>query len=242
MDKVALITGASRGLGSVIATQLGRLEYKLILTSRGDAELQAISKNLKAEGVSAHALAGDVSDPIHRQALVQIARDLGRLDILINNASELGPEPMLDLVEYPAGALERVLAVNLIAPLALVQIALPLLEASGGLIVNLSSDAARGGYPTWGGYGSSKAALDLASLTLANELRDSGVAVVSVDPGEIRTQMLQQANPGEDISDRPLPDVTIPFWMWLIGQPRRGVTGHRYEAQAEKWESDSEAE
>ena len=103
-------------------------------------------------------------------------------------------------------------------------------------MVNISSDAALGGYPGWGAYGASKAALDLVSLTLANELRDADVAVVSVDPGDMRTQMHQDAFPNEDISDRPLPQVTIPFWAWLLGQARMAVTGRRYEAQSDRWE------
>jgi len=110
---------------------------------------------------------------------------------------------------------------------------------SGGLVVNISSDAARGGYPGWGGYGLTKAALDLASLTLANELSARGVGgigVVAVDPGDLRTRMHQEAFPGEDISDRPLPEVTLPFWAWLFGQPRAAVTGRRYQAQSDRWE------
>jgi NAD(P)-dependent dehydrogenase (short-subunit alcohol dehydrogenase family) len=110
------------------------------------------------------------------------------------------------------------------------------LEESGGLIVNVSSDAAVGGYPGWGGYGLTKAALDLASLTLANELRERGVGVAAVDPGDLRTRMHQEAFPGEDISDRPLPEVTLPFWAWLLEQPRADVTGRRYRAQADRWE------
>jgi NAD(P)-dependent dehydrogenase (short-subunit alcohol dehydrogenase family) len=242
MAQVALITGASRGLGAVIATLLGRLEYSLVITSRGGEALGEVAKTLLDEGVSVKAVSGDVSNPAHQRALMDATMELGRLDVLINNASELGPTPMLELLYYPPGTLERVLAVNLIAPLELTRQGMPLLKESGGLVVNISSDAARGGYPTWGGYGSSKAALDLASLTLAHELRGSGVAVVSVDPGEMRTQMLQQANPDEDISDRPLPDATIPFWLWLFGQPRPRVNGQRYEAQAEGWELGRETE
>jgi len=103
-------------------------------------------------------------------------------------------------------------------------------------VVNISSDAALGGYPGWGGYGLTKAALDLASLTLGNELAGRGVGVVAVDPGDLRTRMHQDAFPGEDISDRPLPEVTLPFWAWLFGQPRGAVTGRRYRAQADRWE------
>ena len=125
---------------------------------------------------------------------------------------------------------------NVLAPLALIQEALPLLERAHGLVVNITSDAAIGGYPGWGVYGASKAALDLVSKTLAAELRDEGVAVVSVDPGDMRTTMHQDAYPGQDISDRPLPDVTVPFWAWLLSQPPKAVSGGRFQAQASLWE------
>ncbi len=113
---------------------------------------------------------------------------------------------------------------------------LPYLEVAEGLIVNVTSDAARGGYPGWGGYGSTKAALELASLTLANELREKGVGVVSVDPGDLRTAMHQRAFPGENISDRPRPEITLPFWAWLLEQDRQDITGQRLGAQSDRWE------
>ena len=143
---------------------------------------------------------------------------------------------MPPLAETSRENLLSVLDVNVLAPLALVQEALPLLESSHGLVVNISSDAAIGGYPGWGTYGASKAALDLVSKTLAAELRDRGVAVVSVDPGDMRTAMHQAAYPGQDISDRPLPEVTLPFWAWLLSQPPMAVSGMRYQAQAPVWE------
>jgi NAD(P)-dependent dehydrogenase (short-subunit alcohol dehydrogenase family) len=231
--RTALITGASKGLGATLAEFLAAQGYDLVLTARGDEALQATVQSLARYGRKIVALAGDVADEAHRHKLVEAARSLGQLDLLVNNASELGPMP--PLTEYPLKALEGVLAVNLIAPLALIQEALPLLK--NGLIVNLSSDAAFGGYPGWGGYGMSKAALDLATLTLANELREDGIGVVSVDPGDMRTDMHQQAFAGEDISDRPLPDVTLPFWGWLLGQDPLTVSGGRYKAQAEQWEA-----
>jgi NAD(P)-dependent dehydrogenase (short-subunit alcohol dehydrogenase family) len=129
-----------------------------------------------------------------------------------------------------------VFAANVVAPVALVQDCLPLLTASRGTIVNITSDAATGAYPGWGGYGASKAALELVSRTLAAELAARGVSVVTVDPGDMRTRMHQDAFPGEDISDRPLPDVTIPFWAWLLGQDPSAVSGGRYRAQADRWE------
>lgn len=231
--RTALITGGSRGLGFTVADFLAAQGCGLVVTSRGEEELRSAARKLRRHGGEVTALAGSVTDPEHRRRLIQAARELGRLDVLLNNASTLGASPLPPLAEYPLAELEEALQVNVLAPIALVQEALPLLEESGGLIVNISSDAALGGYPGWGGYGLTKAALDLASLTMAKELP---VGVVSVDPGDLRTRMHQEAFPGEDISDRPLPDVTLPFWAWLFGQPPAAVTGRRYKAQAAVWE------
>lgn len=241
MHRTAIITGASRGLGRTVAEFLAAQSYDLVITSRGEADLEAAARELRRYGGRVIALAGDVADPAHRRRLAQAAREVGRLDILLNNASTLGATPLPPLAEYPIHELEEAFRVNVAAPIALAGEVLPLLEASGGLVVNVSSDAALGGYPGWGGYGLTKAALDLASLTLSNELRDRGVGVVAVDPGDLRTEMHQAAFPGEDISDRPLPEVTLPFWAWLFGQPRAAVTGRRYRAQAERWEVNAEA-
>lgn len=236
MNKAALITGASRGLGAELSRFLAADGFDLVVTARGEADLASTATSLRELGGRVVTLAGDVADPEHRSRLVAATGSLGRLDLLVNNASDLGATPLPPLAEYPLETFERVLANNLIAPLALVQAALPLLRASHGLIVNVSSDAAVGGYPGWGAYGASKAALDLVSSTLAAELREEGVAVVSVDPGDMRTKMHQDAFPGEDISDRPLPEVTVPFWAWLLGQPPMSVTGQRFQAQADRWE------
>lgn len=235
MNKVALITGASRGLGRTMAHFLAAQGFNLVITARGDEALQSVTHELKPMNVQVVAIAGDVSKAGHRQELVAAARSFGQLDLLVNNASLLGPSPQPVLASYPLETLEQVLDVNVLAPVGLIQDALPLLESSAGLIVNISSDAAVAGYAGWGGYGASKAALDLISVTLANELRNSGVAVVSVDPGDMRTAMHQEAFPGEDISDRPLPDVTIPFWAWLFGQEPSMISGQRFQAQGEQW-------
>jgi NAD(P)-dependent dehydrogenase (short-subunit alcohol dehydrogenase family) len=236
MNRTALITGASRGLGRTVAEFLAAQGYGLVLTARGEEDLQVAARALRRHGGKVIALAGDVTDPEHRRRLAAASKDLGRLDVLFNNASTLGATPLPPLAEYPLEELEAAFRVNVSAPLALVRETLPLLTESGGLIVNVSSDAARGGYPGWGGYGLTKAALDLASLTLANELSGRWVGVVAVDPGDLRTRMHQDAFPGEDISDRPLPEVTLPFWAWLFGQPPAAVTGRRYQAQADRWE------
>ena len=236
-SRVAVITGASRGLGELLARFLAGQGYNLILNARGGAALDTVVRSLASYNVEVKAIAGDIAEPSTRRAIVQLAKTFGGLDILINNASILGTSPVAPLANFPIDTLEQVYKANVIAPLALVQEALPLLKSSHGLVVNLSSDAARGGYETWGGYGSSKAALDLISLTLANELKADGVAVVSVDPGDMRTEMHQAAFLGDDISDRPLPEVTLPFWAWLFGQNRMAVSGGRYQAQAEQWEA-----
>ncbi len=236
-SKTALITGASRGLGAELAAFLAKQGYDLVLTARGEAALEATSQSLQQYGGAVLALPGDVSDQTLRRRLIEATTSVfGRLDLLINNASTLGQRPLPFLSDYSLEELEHVFTINVIAPLGLVQEALPLLKESGGLVVNMSSDAAVGGYPGWGGYGASKAALDLVSVTLANELREYGVGVVSVDPGDMRTQMHQDAFPGEDISDRPLPLATIPFWAWLLGREPLTVSGQRFQAQSESWE------
>jgi NAD(P)-dependent dehydrogenase (short-subunit alcohol dehydrogenase family) len=242
MKRVALITGGSRGLGRALAEFLAAQNHDLLITARGEKELQTAARELRRHGGRVITLAGNVTDPEHRRRLAETARSLGRLDLLFNNASTLGATPLPPLAEYPLDALEEAFRVNVSAPLALVQEVLPLLEASDGLIVNISSDAARGGYPGWGGYGLTKAALDLASLTLAHELAGRRVGVVAVDPGDLRTRMHQEAFPGEDISDRPLPEVTLPFWAWLLGQPPTAVTGRRYQAQSDRWEVNAPGE
>jgi NAD(P)-dependent dehydrogenase (short-subunit alcohol dehydrogenase family) len=182
------------------------------------------------------AIPGDVTDATHRHVLRNAVAQYGGLHLLVNNASDLGVSPLPPLSEYPLNQLDAVVRTNLIGPVGLVQELLPFLESAGGMVINISSDAARGGYPGWGGYGASKAALDLVSLTLANELRSRGVSVVTVDPGDMRTEMHQAAYPGQDISDRPQPDVTIPFWAWLLSQDPMAVSGQRFEAQSDRWE------
>ncbi len=237
MRRTAVITGASRGLGRVIATFLARSGYDLVLTGRTAEALDGVASSLAAVGVRIAGVQGDVADPEHRSAIGRVVSEFGGgLDVLVNNASDLGPSPMPELTEYPLEALQRVFEVNTIAPVALVQELLPALRERHGLVVNVTSDAAVGAYENWGGYGASKAALELIGRTLAAELGPQGVASVVVDPGDMRTDMHQAAFPGEDISDRPLPDVTVPFWAWLFAADHKTINGGRFQAQAESWE------
>jgi NAD(P)-dependent dehydrogenase (short-subunit alcohol dehydrogenase family) len=230
-NRVALITGASRGLGAVIAGVLAARGYDLVIGARDAAPLERVAASLRERGGNVLTLEGDVADGGVRVKLVDAARERGGLDLLVNNASELGGIGSLsdcDLVRFA-----RVLQVNVGAPLALIQLAMPLLTGRRGLIVNISSDAAQGAYPGWGPYGASKAALELLTRTLAGELVERGVSAIVVDPGDMRTRMHQEAFPRDDISDRPLPDVTAPFWNWLFDQDPGSITGERFVAQRE---------
>jgi NAD(P)-dependent dehydrogenase (short-subunit alcohol dehydrogenase family) len=230
-NRVALVTGASRGLGEVIAGVLADRGYDLVIGGRDPDTLNEAADALSRRGRRVSAVAGDITVGETRNQLIDTARQLGGLDVLVNNASELGP--IGPLVDFEVTRLGRIFPVNTGAPIALIQRAVPLLAERRGLIVNISSDAARAAYAGWGPYGASKAALELVTRTLAAELRDRGVSAVIVDPGDMRTRMHQEAFPTEDISDRPLPDVTVPFWHWLFDQPAADVSGERFEAQAQ---------
>jgi len=234
--RVAVVTGASRGLGAAVAQFLARQGYALIVNARDPTRLSETVAEIERSGASVFAVPGDVTDARTQSALEHVAHQLGRVDLLFNNASEPGPSPLPRLSELRSEDFEHIFRVNVLAPLAITQRLLPLLRTAGGRVVNISSDAALGGYPGWGGYGASKAALDLLSLTLANELKGSGISVVSVDPGDMRTSMHQAAFPGEDISDRPLPEITLPFWAWLLNRDPGEVSGHRFRAQSDRWE------
>jgi NAD(P)-dependent dehydrogenase (short-subunit alcohol dehydrogenase family) len=211
---VAIITGASEGFGRALAMDLARDGWELVVDARRAGPLAETTAALAARGATVHALPGDVGHADHREQLVAVAEGLGRLDLLVNNASTLGPTPLPHLDHYPLDELERVFHTNVVAPLALIQRALPLLRASGGTIVNVTSDAAVEGYEGWGGYGSSKAALDQLGNVLAAE--EPGVRVYRLDPGDMRTRMHQDAFPGEDISDRPEPEAVVPAVRRLL--------------------------
>jgi NAD(P)-dependent dehydrogenase (short-subunit alcohol dehydrogenase family) len=212
-DRIAIVTGASRGLGLALARELAGRGWGLVIDARGTEALEAARDEL-AGRTAVRAIAGDVADEAHRRALVEAAGEIGRLDVLVNNASLLGPSPQPGLAGYPIDILERVYRVNVLAPIRLIQLALPLLQAAGGRIVNLTSDAGVEGYEGWGGYGSSKAALEQASNVLAAEHPE--LKVYWVDPGDMNTRMHQEAYPGEDISDRPPPEESVPGLVRLI--------------------------
>ena len=206
----AIITGASRGLGLALARELAQRQWALVLNARDAADLERAARELGAI-TEVVAVAGDVADPAHRMAVVHAAGQ--KIDLLVNNASVLGPSPQPALAQYPLEVLEHVYAVNVLAPLGLAQLVLPRLP-DGGAIVNVTSDAAVEPYEGWGGYGSSKAALEQLSAILAAE--QPSVRVYTVDPGDMRTRMHQEAFPGEDISDRPLPEESVPGLLALI--------------------------
>jgi NAD(P)-dependent dehydrogenase (short-subunit alcohol dehydrogenase family) len=209
---VAIITGASRGLGRALAAGLAEAGWQLVLDGRDADALHEAAADL---GVT---VPGDVTDPAHRAALIAAADRLGGSDLLVNNAGILGPSPQPLLADYPIEALRDVYEVNVIAPLALAQLAI---TAGVGTIVNVTSDAAVEPYPGWGGYGSAKAAVEQLSRVLAAERPD--VRVWAVDPGDLRTRMHQEAFPGEDISDRPLPETVVPAFLRLLAlRPESG--------------------
>ena len=211
----ALVTGASRGLGAALAAALARSGYALIVDGRDGAALEKAVAAFPA-GPGVHAVPGDVTDPVHREALRLAAERAGGLDLLVNNASTLGTSPLPPLAAYPLEGLRETLETNVIAPVALVQLMLPALREHGGAILNITSDAAVEPYAGWGGYGAAKAALEQASNVLAAE--ENTVRVWWVDPGDLRTVMHQQAFPGEDISDRPLPETVVPAFLRLISE------------------------
>lgn len=207
---VAIITGASRGLGLALSRALAGRGWRLVIDARGASELERAARELGAT-TEVVALRGDVTDDWHRGALIDAAGE--HVDLLVNNASTLGPSPQPGLAGYPLRDLEQVYAVNVLAPLALMQLVLPWMP-DGGSIINITSDAAVEPYAGWGGYGSSKAALEQATQILGAE--QPALRVYAVDPGDMRTRMHQEAFPDEDISDRPPPETSVPGLLELI--------------------------
>ncbi|WP_432096813.1 SDR family NAD(P)-dependent oxidoreductase [Streptomyces sp. bgisy100] len=211
---VAIITGASKGLGRALAAALAGRGWDLVLDARSAGPLRSAAEDLRAGGSRVTALPGDVTDAAHRADLVAAARALGGLDLLVNNASALGAEPLVRLDALPVAGLRAALETNAVAPLALVQEALVLLRESAGSVLSVSSDAAVEAYPTWGGYGASKAALDQLLAVLAEE--EPGLRVWWVDPGDLRTDLYAAAVPDDAPSGRPLPESAVPALLGLI--------------------------
>ncbi|OBA70699.1 short-chain dehydrogenase [Mycobacterium sp. 1554424.7] len=211
-NPVAIVTGASRGFGKAVTAALLDRGWTVVADARRAHELKATVAELNSDRLIG--LPGDVTDASHRDALVAAALAAGPLGLLVNNASRLGPSPQPALADYPPDELRAVYDTNVFAPLALIRAALPALSDNAGVIVNLSSDAAVEPYAGWGGYGSSKAALDQASAVLAAEA--AAVRVYAFDPGDMRTEMHQAAFPGEDISDRAEPETVVPALLHLL--------------------------
>lgn len=211
-NRTALITGASRGLGLALARELARRGWQLIIDARGAAKLEAVHSEL-AGVTTVIAIAGDIANAAHRRELAEAAAKLGGLDLVVNNAGILGPSPQPALFDYPLDQLEQLYRTNVIAPLGLLQSLRSDLKTDA-TIINVTSDAGVEAYPGWGGYGSGKAALEQLSAVLAAE--NPGLRVYRVDPGDMRTTMHQEAFPGEDISDRPLPEESVPGFITLL--------------------------
>ena len=211
--KKALVTGASRGLGQALAGGLAAAGYALLIDARDGQALARAASGIRAgvPGAEVTALPGDITDPAHRAALRDAA---GEIDLLVNNAGTLGAAPLPALADYPLGELRAAFEANVIAPIALTQLFLPVLRERGGGVLNVTSDAGVEPYAGWGGYGAAKAALEQASNVLAAE--ETAIRVWWVDPGDLRTQMHQAAFPGQDISDRPLPDSVVPAFVRLV--------------------------
>jgi len=210
--KNALITGASRGLGLALARQLAQKGWGLIIDARGKKALEQVRDELLAK-TKVIVIPGDITTESHRKKLLKAAQELGGLDVLVNNASLLGPSPQPPLLAYPLDVLEEVYRANVVAPLAIIQILHSTLKLDA-CIINVTSDAGVEAYGGWGGYGSSKAALEHLSRIFAEE--NPSIRVYWVDPGDMRTQMQQEAFPDEDISDRPLPEESVPGLLALI--------------------------
>jgi NAD(P)-dependent dehydrogenase (short-subunit alcohol dehydrogenase family) len=213
---VAIVTGASRGLGLATARALAEQGWSVAADARRADQLLAAADSMPAGRFVA--VPGDITDPGHRAELVAAARQLGTITLLMNNASRLGPSPQPGLAVYPQPDLAAVYAVNVLAPVALTQLVMGDLLTAGGTIINVSSDAAVEAYAGWGGYGSSKAALDQVSAILAVE--HPSLRVYALDPGDMRTELHQQAFPGEDISDRAEPETVVPAVLRLLGERR----------------------
>jgi NAD(P)-dependent dehydrogenase (short-subunit alcohol dehydrogenase family) len=231
-DKVVLITGSSKGLGRALAHAYAGAGARVVINARGAAALEATRSELAAKQAQVLALPADATQPNDISRLVESARShFGGIDVLINNAGILGPSPRPNMDEFAAGDLAEIFRANVIGPVLMTQAVLPLmLERKSGLIINITSDAGQTGYPGWGGYGASKAALELITESWAAELEGTGVRINAVNPGDLQTEMHQLAFPGEDISDRLDPFSVTDIFLWLASDAAATVTGQRFDA------------
>lgn len=225
-SNVAVVTGASRGLGLALTSALVADGWSVVVDARAADDLVAATSQITGPG-QVVAIPGDVTDSEHRQQIVQAVRGLGPVRLIVNNASYLGPSPQPILADYPLDILRRVYEVNTVAPLALIQVLMPLMTEAGGVIINVTSDAGVEGYEGWGGYGSSKAALEQLSRVLAAE--QPQLRIYWVDPGDMNTQMQQEAFPGDDVSDRPPPAESVPG---LLALANGELPSGRYQARS----------
>ena len=231
-DTVVLITGSSKGLGRALAHAYAEAGARVVITARGGAALEATRNELVAKQAQVLALPADTTQhaDIARLVKTTLAR-FGRIDVLVNGAGILGPSPRPNLADFAAADLAEIFRANTIGPVLMTQAILPhMLKQKSGLIINVTSDAGQTGYPGWGGYGASKAALELITESWAAELEGTGVRVNAVNPGDLRTEMHQLAYPGEDISDRLDPFIVTNLFIWLATDAAASVTGQRFDA------------
>lgn len=226
VEPVAVVTGGSRGLGLALTRALVANGWAVVVDARSEDDLVGATSDLPGPG-KVVSIPGDIIDPLHRQRLAKAAGDLGGLRLVVNNASYLGPSPQPILQDYPLEVLRQVYEVNTVAPLALIQLLTPLMAEESGVIINITSDAGVEGYAGWGGYGSSKAALEQLSRVLAAE--QPQLRIYWVDPGDMNTRMQEEAFPGEDVSDRPSPEESVPGLLELAKGER---PSGRYQARS----------
>jgi NAD(P)-dependent dehydrogenase (short-subunit alcohol dehydrogenase family) len=231
-NTVVLITGSSKGLGRALAHAYADAGARVVINARVEAALEETRKELEAKGAQVLAVAADATRPTDIERLVKQAIDrFGRIDILINSAGILGPSPRPNLADFVASDLAELFRANTIGPILMTQAVLPhMLHQKSGLIINVTSDAGQTGYPGWGGYGATKAALELVTESWAAELEGTGVRVNAVNPGDLKTEMHQLAFPGEDISDRLDPFTVTDVFVWLATEAATNVSGQRYDA------------
>jgi NAD(P)-dependent dehydrogenase (short-subunit alcohol dehydrogenase family) len=232
--KVAFITGASRGLGKALANAYAREGASLSLCARGEKELQEVTEEMKKLGSDVLMLVGDVSDPHDVERMVSLTEEyFGHIDILVNNASILGPSPMPYLIDYPAEDFAQVLKVNTIGPFLVTrQVIRGMLQRNEGTIINITSEAGSVGYAGWGAYGISKFAVEGLTETWASEVEDTAIRVNMVDPGEMNTRMHALAVPEANPEDYPLPEENVNVFIYLASDESIQVSGQRFEAQA----------